>query len=286
MTKKKKNTSVNRRHCTVNRRKKTVAESLTDNNQPITNMEVHKHPHHVTHKKKWGEYFLEFLMIFLAVIMGFIAENIREHQTEKKIGRELIHSLVDDLKADTAGFDDNAQFWTTRLKGIDSLRYYIQPLIKISNTGRTYYWVEQMFEFTDFKYHDATIQQLRNTGNFRLIEKRNIIDSLIAYDGSIKSLYLNVENTARSQYLFLRHMQAKLFNSSYFKRFSSQLPDTTNIGRSFSFQNKSNSIFEYYNELYNYKHLVAVLTLNDNNFHSQATRLIELIQKEYELKNE
>ncbi len=27
------------------------------------NMEVHKHPHHVTHKKKWGEYLLEFYMI-------------------------------------------------------------------------------------------------------------------------------------------------------------------------------------------------------------------------------
>ena len=28
------------------------------NEKPATeNMEVHKHPHHVTHKKKWGEYF-------------------------------------------------------------------------------------------------------------------------------------------------------------------------------------------------------------------------------------
>lgn len=48
--------------------------------QPQTqNMEVHKHPHHVTHKKKWGEYFLEFLMLFLAVFLGFLAENFREH---------------------------------------------------------------------------------------------------------------------------------------------------------------------------------------------------------------
>src|SRR6266536_2859551 len=252
-------------------------------NQETETMEVHHHPD-IHHKpKKWKEYFLEFLMIFLAVTMGFIAENIREHQTDKKIGRELIRSLVDDLKADTAAFNDNARFWTTRLKGIDSLRYYIQPVIKSNNTDRTYYWVEQMFEFADFKYHDATIQQLRNTGNFRLIEKRNIIDSLVAYDGSIKSLYFNVENTARSQYLFLRHMQTELFNSSYFKRFSSQLPDTTNTEESFIIQDKPNSIFEYYNELYNYKHLGAVQILNDNDLHSQATRLIKLIQKEYGL---
>ena len=47
-------------------------------NQKIENMEVHKHPHHVTHKKKWGEYILEFLMLFLAVFLGFLAENLRE----------------------------------------------------------------------------------------------------------------------------------------------------------------------------------------------------------------
>src|SRR5205085_10193866 len=43
--------------------------------QQTENMEVHKHPHHVTHKKKWGEYLLEFLMLFLAVTMGFFAEQ-------------------------------------------------------------------------------------------------------------------------------------------------------------------------------------------------------------------
>ncbi|HWB28227.1 MAG TPA: hypothetical protein VG738_22295 [Chitinophagaceae bacterium] len=30
-------------------------DTVTDNSkQEIQNMEVHKHPHHVTHKKKWG----------------------------------------------------------------------------------------------------------------------------------------------------------------------------------------------------------------------------------------
>src|SRR5947199_611234 len=54
----------------------------TINDQPRTNMEVHKHPHHVTHKKKWGEYLLEFFMLFLAVFLGFLAENLRESQVE------------------------------------------------------------------------------------------------------------------------------------------------------------------------------------------------------------
>ena len=59
-------------------------DSATINpNQETENMEVHKHPHHVTHKKKWAEYVLEFLMLFLAVFLGFVAENIRETSVER-----------------------------------------------------------------------------------------------------------------------------------------------------------------------------------------------------------
>ena len=51
------------------------SELANVNEQPQTknlklqteNMEVHKHPHHATHKKKWTEYLLEFFMLFLAV---------------------------------------------------------------------------------------------------------------------------------------------------------------------------------------------------------------------------
>lgn len=44
-------------------------------------MEVH-HAHHHTHKKKWSEYIIEFVMLFTAVTLGFFAENIREHFIE------------------------------------------------------------------------------------------------------------------------------------------------------------------------------------------------------------
>src|SRR6478736_3470442 len=66
-------------------------DSNDSNDLNVSNdtMEVHKHPHHVTHKKKWGEYFLEFLMLFLAVFLGFITENIREGISENSKAKEL-----------------------------------------------------------------------------------------------------------------------------------------------------------------------------------------------------
>ena len=68
-------------------------------------MEVHKHPHHVTHKKKWGEYLLEFFMLFLAVFLGFLAENYRESLVNKEKEKHYMENLVGDLRADTAALN-------------------------------------------------------------------------------------------------------------------------------------------------------------------------------------
>ena len=46
-------------------------------------MEVH-HPHHPTHKKKWSEYIIEFVMLFTAVTLGFFAE-ISENTLQRTI---------------------------------------------------------------------------------------------------------------------------------------------------------------------------------------------------------
>ena len=55
-------------------------------------MEVH-HPHHPTHKKKWSEYTLEFVMLFTAVSLGFFAENLRESYVEKERAHELVTKI-------------------------------------------------------------------------------------------------------------------------------------------------------------------------------------------------
>src|SRR4026208_1873787 len=65
-------------------------------------MEVHHHSH--TARKKWTNYFWEFLMLFLAVFCGFLAENLREHRVERQRGVQYIQSFYQDLKTDTARF--------------------------------------------------------------------------------------------------------------------------------------------------------------------------------------
>jgi len=63
-------------------------------------MEVH-HPHHPTHKKKWSEYIIEFVMFFTAVTLGFFVENYREHYVEKRREDQFILDIRKDIISDS-----------------------------------------------------------------------------------------------------------------------------------------------------------------------------------------
>ena len=104
------------------------------------NMEVHKHPHHVTHKKKWNEYLLEFLMLFLAVFLGFVAENWREHSVENNREKQFIKSLENDIKADTARIKNIINLRTIRERRLDSLTLLLNNDSNVVHTNIIYFY--------------------------------------------------------------------------------------------------------------------------------------------------
>src|SRR5580658_7941316 len=139
-------------------------------------MEVHHHPQ--VENKRFKEYFLEFLMIFLAVTMGFFAESLRESLSDHSREREYMKSLVEDLASDTAQLKQNARRWHVFISNDDSLRKYLRPSSHKFDTKQCYKYAASIYEFTEFHYSDRTIEELRNSGNFRLVENSKIVDSL------------------------------------------------------------------------------------------------------------
>jgi hypothetical protein len=143
-------------------------------------MEVHHHSHH---PKKWKEYITEFLMLFLAVSLGFMAENIREHQIEQNREKQYIVSFVADLESDIVNILEGMPRKDARIKAIDTLFQYFNenpnvtsvPAIIVKKMKRAAY---------DRSYvrNTTTINQLKNSGNLRLIQNRRVVDSIASYD--------------------------------------------------------------------------------------------------------
>ena len=96
-------------------------------------MEVH-HPHHPSHKKKWSEYIIEFVMLFFAVTLGFFAENVREHQIIEHKTHQNLQSVVLDLKKDSVLIQERLDEYSKASVLLDNLnKLYIKyHLNKIS----------------------------------------------------------------------------------------------------------------------------------------------------------
>ena len=253
-------------------------ELSTDIQQNDDTMEVHKHPHHVTHKKKWGEYLLEFFMLFLAVTAGFFAENFREHLSNNVTEREYMRSLIRDLKSDTDLINGNIRYNTLIYKSDSSLLYLlnnpandsliVDTLFKKA-TKASNFWVD----FNDPK----TFEQLKSTGDFRLIKNKIVLENISNYYQQVSSDKI-FRDEIQSQLQITYNLADKIFDEYTFVHNRSHLtkPVTADL----------QLIKEYSNKLYHlineYKEFIRHMGI----LKQKADEFISVIRQEYHVGTE
>jgi hypothetical protein len=152
-------------------------------------MEVHKHPHNVTHKKKWGEYLLEFFMIFFAVFLGFLAENIREHFSEKETAKQYARSLIHDLEKDTMMVQVDIKQMKGIISTVDSVASFLRnKSIGDLNNRTLYYYTRFECDYRPYTWSRATLDQIKSSGSLRYFGNDSIIMRISAYDAFTKHL--------------------------------------------------------------------------------------------------
>ena len=157
-------------------------------------MEVHHHPE--VEKKGIKEYLLEGLMIFLAVMMGFFAENAREHITEHRNAEILAHSLLEDLKKDTASLHSLMTFSNKKLNACDSLLGIMHTPRNTWNATHFYANMIPLLMALPFKSTDGTYTQMKASGTLRYF-RQPLVNFINAYGVQLsKTVYRDeVEGT-------------------------------------------------------------------------------------------
>ena len=256
------------------------ADNIYSNQEP-ENMEVHHHGH-VHHEKKWKEYIFQFFMLFLAVFCGFLAEYELEHLIENKKEKQFMASLVRDLESDTVQLNLIRNLRTRNIQQIDSAIYYL-----VDHTDGSI--PLSQFNFTklvlrSFYQNSSTLDQLKNSGGLRLIRKRNVVDSIEAYDLQIKRMVLRDEY--ETQYLYDHNIIAgKMFDGNILAKIHA---DTAFYHKpSPSLQTAIGINREYLGEYLNSLHRCRASYANNMSLQSiikgRAKMLIETIKNEYEL---
>ena len=156
-------------------------------------MEVH-HPHHPTHKKKWSEYILEFVMLFAAVTLGFFAENVREHQVIEHKTQQNLQSVILDLKKDSVLIKDiikeyqNASIYLNRLNDV-FLDYQLNKISKNEYIDKVLLISDSLSFGTSFYINNSSYKNTISSGSFSNISnidlKRNISNYYEVYGAKL-----------------------------------------------------------------------------------------------------
>jgi hypothetical protein len=255
-------------------------------NQAIENMEVHHHAHHGHEKKTWKNYFWEFFMLFLAVFCGSMAELQVEHYIEHQREKKYAQTLVEDLINDTIDLKYDIEGWSKAKRRADTIIDQLEKKVDLRDHRLLYKCVSLVNTNNTFLYHDRTIQQLKSSGNFRLIRNRAIADSLVVYDGWINKTITNIEDIYGTVLNPEMHnLENQLFNAKFFSiaRYKEKL-DAAFLESPeiiIMVKGKDDIAFQFYNKVHNYKSLTQARVNYLTATLRRATNLIELLNKEY-----
>jgi len=265
----------------------TETSAKVDDKLQTSEMEVHHHGH-VHEKKKWKEYLFQFLMLFLAVFCGFLAEYQLEHKIERDREKQYMHSFIHDLENDAANLNEGFPRKDLRILAIDSVFLFFEnnPDVAII-PGDVYRHIQRTLWDRHYRKNSTTVDQLKNAGGMRLIRKKEVADSIAAYDLQWqraefwKEAY--VSNQQRGRDLIGKIINVKDLVPAYRKNnsatsLSSTVTDSLVIGINLP------NLNEYLYFLSNLKGTTAQDKRAYQQIEQSAERLINLIKKEYNLE--
>ena len=251
------------------------------------NMEVHHHPNLHHKKKNFKEYFLEFLMIFLAVTMGFFAESYREYLNEHSREKEYIHSLIADLKSDQQVLEQHIQHVKSGISMMDSMITILDtPAIISHHTGELYYLARLAPRLYPLSTNNRTFEQLKNSGNFRLISDLGISNKIMAYYEKFPLISL-LESINETEFTEYKKVAAKIFDPSIFIETEGTNNEIKRISNNPPLRTTDSELFQELSVFAVYMHGTKKGILGaDEEIKTAGSELIEYLQKEYHLENE
>ncbi|MEO6405942.1 MAG: hypothetical protein ABIY51_04885 [Ferruginibacter sp.] len=248
-------------------------------------MDVHHHSHPTHGKKSWKDYFWEFLMLFLAVFCGFLAEYQLEHKIEKDREKVYVQNLLEDLKADTAIYNDYTRNNKVLFGSIDTLIKLIksperkQHIAKLAFTARMI-----LPKYKPLYTTDRTYEQMKSSGALRLIRDKEVSNSVSLYYYSVIELkkYNDAAFTWGSDY---GKAMGKIFDAELLLKIIKEKKEQPAFASDLLTEDRStlNELITSAQYLYG-SFLLAEKIGNERNIAAQ--KLIELIKKEYLLENE
>lgn len=261
----------------------------TLNIQPSTEeeMEVHHHTHAAHGKKNWKTYFWEFFMLFLAVFCGFLAEYQLEHVIEHNREKEYIHSLLADLETDKQTLERQILHVKSTIVMMDSVITFLNsPSLITANSGQLYYLARMAPRFQTLSINSRTFEQLKNSGNFRLIRNIEVSNKMMAYYEKLP-LIRQIETIYNDEFNEYKKLAAKVFDPVILKQMESDKQGINRTNANPPLRTTDNEVLKELSvfSIYMNGSRKGILDAEDD-LKSSGTELVKFLKQEYHVEKE
>ena len=241
-------------------------------------MEVHQHTH--TPRKKWTHYFWEFLMLFLAVFCGFLAEYKLEHTIEHGREKQYMKLMIADLQADTIEMNHVLDQLKIRSANVDSMLSLLTGDASSEAVIKSFHYTYPALNTLTFSFNDRTITQLKNSGNMRIIRNQKVNDSIIHYWNQIENVKQAL-NRHISYRTTGRELETKIYDVAKLYLENGRIDVLSEITL---IPHSQDMVKQYANVVAYSGVMLGSLKNYITDQNRLATKLIDLIKKEYHLK--
>jgi hypothetical protein len=264
-------------------------------------MEVHHHPE--VDKKGLKEYLLEGVMIFIAVTMGFFAESLREHVNERHTEKEYMIAMARDLAIDTSRINTVIKQNISILHRLDTLQDILLAVPSDqSSIVRCYKLKGAAEDEEDVNFSDVTFNQLKSSGDMRLIHIpaisgsiidyengiTNCLDQATFYSGQTEKLAEEGKNIFRPDYVITARKYFLIITdtSVAYRHGGRSFYDSLSAVKPFTFMTRDPDVFSRYcNELLNYSGIISSYLMMIQEQKRRAVALMGLLQRNYKLSS-
>ena len=224
-------------------------------------------------------------MLFLAVFFGMLAEYRLEHMIEHQREKKYIRSLIKDLEMDITSMQTSHDNRAIQIGYLDSLHYLLKYHSK-DQLDDIYFYARHITRHINFQYHDRTIQQLKNSGNLRLIRNQDAADSITVYDNErMKTSLVQLEGEIEGRRNLTFNSMGKIFDSYVWRDMTDSSGKILRLTTSPAFVTTDiNLLNEFSFRVATLRGTMIFTNRSIQTTIKSATKLIQLLKEEYRIK--
>ena len=224
-------------------------------------------------------------MLFLAVFAGFLAEYKLEHVIEHDREKQYVRSLIADLKENDRLLSENLAIQQKRIVLMDSMITILNdPAGVKGKEGSLYYMARISPRLQPVPVNTRTFEQLKNSGNFRLIQKIETSNRIMSYYEDVPLLRM-VEELYQKEFEQYKMLAAKIFDPAVFTSLETQDGIISRANSNPPLQSYDISLIKQFNVFAVYMNGSARGILKQSEkIKKTGSEMIEFLENEYHLK--